>query len=55
MDALFKAPTSVEGLVALVNYLDEVRIEGDGTWDDVWPLPEPEEMLDAIVAAVRRL
>jgi hypothetical protein len=52
---LFEAPTSVAGLVVLVDYLDEVRARGNGDWDDAWSLPESENMLSAITDAVRRL
>ena len=52
---LFEAPTSVAGLVVLVDYLDEIREQGNGTWEDAWSLPDPEEMLSAIADTVRRL
>jgi hypothetical protein len=52
---LFEAPTSVAGLVALFEYMEEQRRAGNGDWDDAWSLPTQDEMLFALVGTVRRL
>jgi hypothetical protein len=51
-----EAPTSIAGLVALFKYLDEwLATQCNGTWDDAWGLPDPDDVLQAISGVVRRL
>lgn len=52
---LFEAPRSLAGLAVLANYMDEAREQGNGSWDDAWPLPEPDDMLTNLVALIRRM
>ena len=52
---LFEAPMSIAGLVALIEYMEEERLAGNGDWDDAWSLPHEEEMLTYLVGTVRRL
>lgn len=52
---LFEAPTSIAGVVALFEYVEEQRRAGNGDWDDAWNLPTQDKMLTALVGTVRRL
>jgi hypothetical protein len=52
---LFEALMSIAGLVALVEYVEEQRLAGNGSWDDAWSLPPESKMLTALVGTVRRL
>jgi hypothetical protein len=52
---LFDAPTSLAGLVALFEYMEEERRAGNGSWGDAWSLPTERKMLTALVGTVRRL
>ena len=52
---LFDAPMSLAGLAALIDYMDEVREQGNGDWDDAWSLPTTDEMLSELIHTVRRV
>jgi hypothetical protein len=52
---LFEAPMSIAGLVVLVEYMEEQRRAGNGSWDDAWSLPVHKKMVSALVGAVRRI
>jgi hypothetical protein len=49
---LFEAPMSIAGLVALIEYMEEQRLAGNGDWDDAWSLPAEDEMLSALVGTM---
>jgi hypothetical protein len=42
---LFEAPMSIAGLVTLVEYMEEQRRAGNGSWDDTWSLPVHKKMV----------